>query len=77
MVKLGKSFLKAGSGLQIALFYFIEISNPPVYSEPPTYLILPNFPTTLLLPRLLGPLCLFGTQEYTNNQTIIETKVKP
>ena len=77
MVKSGTSFLKAGSGLQIALFYFIEISNPPVDSEPPTYLILPNFPTTLLLPHLLGPLCLFGTQEYTNNQTIIETKVKP
>ena len=78
VVKLGKSFLKTESRLQIALFLFYRnFQSPAVYPEPLAYLILANFPTSFPPPCLLGPPGLFGTQEYTNNLTIIETKVKP
>ena len=62
MEKLGKSFVKIGSRLQIAFFYFFEIScPPPVYSEPPAYLILPNFLTP-------PPSCLLGPPVYLEHK---------
>ena len=54
MVKSGKSFVKIGSRLQIALFFlFYRNLNPPypfsVHSNFPAYLILHNFLTTHIL----------------------------
>ena len=41
---MGLFYGKIGSRLQIAFFYFIDISNPPLPLPPPAYLILPNVP---------------------------------
>ena len=74
MVKSRKRFVKIGSRLQVALFYFIEVSNPcsPRLFRLPAYLILSNVPTLLPLLRpsvYSGPNSRFRASEIINAVT--------
>ena len=83
MVKSGKSFVKIGYRFQLAPFLFILSKFPPLtrsFRPPPlpTYLILPNVPTSPLIrtSRLFGTLILLVTRKICFPLKLITASLK-